>query len=53
MNSVVLPIHNQADHLWEVIEGYLLGAQVHEQGRLIDPETLTFEGSLRLMPATS
>jgi hypothetical protein len=31
-----------------VIEGYNLGARVHEEGRLVDPATLTFEGYLRL-----
>jgi len=31
-----------------VIEGYLLGAQVHEEGQLIDPATLRFQGSLQL-----
>ena|SRR5204863_2792543 len=36
-----------------VISGYLDGAQVHEQGHLVDPDTLTFEGFLRLMPATA
>jgi hypothetical protein len=32
----------------KVIRGYLLGAEVHEQGRLVEPSTLTFEGSLWL-----
>jgi hypothetical protein len=32
-----------------VIAGYKLGARVHEEGRLVDPATLTFEGYLRLM----
>jgi hypothetical protein len=36
-----------------VSEGYLLGAQVHEEGQLIDPETLRFQGSIQLMPATA
>ncbi len=36
-----------------VISGYLNGAQVHEEGHLVDPSTLTFEGFLRLMPATA
>jgi len=36
-----------------VIAGYLNGAQVHEQGHLVDPTTLTFEGVLQLMPATA
>jgi hypothetical protein len=35
-----------------VISGYLDGAQVHEQGHLIDPNTLTFAGVIQLMPAT-
>jgi hypothetical protein len=33
-----------------VIDGYQLGAPVHEQGKLVDPTTLTFQGYLRLMP---
>ncbi len=36
-----------------VIAGYLDGAQVHEQGQLIDPATLTFEGFLQLLPDTA
>ena len=36
-----------------IIAGYLNGAQVHEQGHLVDPATLTFEGVLQLMPATA
>ena len=36
-----------------VIDGYLLGAQVHEEGQLVDPTTLEFVGSIRLMPATA
>ena len=36
-----------------VIDGYLLGAQVHEEGQLVDPTTLEFVGSLRLMPASA
>ena len=37
----------------QVIDGYLYGAQVHEEGQLVDPATLTFEGFLRLLPATA
>jgi hypothetical protein len=36
-----------------VVEGYLLGAQVHEEGQLVDPGTLRFQGSIQLMPATA
>lgn len=36
-----------------VVEGWLLGAQVHEEGQLVDPATLSFEGSIRIMPATA
>jgi hypothetical protein len=36
-----------------VISGYLVGAQVHEAGQLVDPATLEFAGSIRLMPATA
>ena len=36
-----------------VIEGWLEGAQVHEDGQLIDPDTLRFQGAIRLMPATA
>ena len=36
-----------------IIAGYLNRAQVHEQGHLVDPTTLTFEGFLQLMPATA
>jgi hypothetical protein len=36
-----------------VVSGFLLGAQVHEEGQLIDPVTSEFAGSIRLMPATA
>ena len=36
-----------------VIAGYLNGAQVHEEGQLVDPDSLTFKGFLRLLPATA
>jgi hypothetical protein len=36
-----------------VIAGYLDGAQVHEEGQLVDPSTLTFAGFLRLLPDTA
>jgi hypothetical protein len=36
-----------------VSDGYLSGAQVHEEGRLVDPDTLTFAGFLRLLPVTA
>jgi hypothetical protein len=36
-----------------ISSGYLSGAQVHEEGQLVDPATLTFAGFLRLMPATA
>src|SRR3954447_18781418 len=36
-----------------VIDGYLLGAQVHEVGQLVDPAKLRFQGSLQLMPGSA
>ncbi|HEX6127955.1 MAG TPA: hypothetical protein VF071_02930 [Candidatus Limnocylindria bacterium] len=36
-----------------VISGDYLGAQVHEEGQLIDPATLRFTGLIRIFPATS
>lgn len=36
-----------------VSEGYLLGAQVHEEGQLIDPAMLRFVGTIGLLPATA
>jgi hypothetical protein len=36
-----------------VVEGWLLGAQVHEEGQLIDSATFGFEGSIRIMPASA
>src|SRR5262245_56145809 len=36
-----------------VTDGYLEGAQVHEEGQLVDPATLSFEGFLRLLPSTA
>jgi hypothetical protein len=36
-----------------VIEGAREGAQVHEEGTLIDPVTSTFQGVIRVMPASA
>ncbi len=36
-----------------VISGFMLGAQVHEAGQLVDPASLEFVGSIRLLPATA
>ena len=36
-----------------VVDGWLLGAQVHEEGQLVDPNTLRFQGTIQIMPATS
>lgn len=35
-----------------VISGDFLGAQVHEEGQLVDPATLQFMGVIRIFPAT-
>jgi hypothetical protein len=35
-----------------VVEGWLLGAQVHEEGQLVDPSTMRFQGTIQVMPAT-
>jgi hypothetical protein len=35
-----------------VVEGWLRGAQVHEEGQLVDPATLRFIGEIRVMPAS-
>ena len=34
-----------------VVEGYLLGAQVHEVGQLIDADTLRFQGTIQVTAA--
>jgi hypothetical protein len=36
-----------------VVAGFLQGAQVHEEGQLVDAATLRFEGSITLLPATA
>ncbi len=36
-----------------VAEGWLQGAQVHEEGQLIDPATLRFVGEIVILPGTS
>ena len=36
-----------------VVEGFLEGARVHEAGQLVNAETLGFEGTIRIMPATA
>jgi hypothetical protein len=36
-----------------VTEGWLEGAQIHEQGQLVEVDPLTFTGTLQLMPASA
>jgi hypothetical protein len=36
-----------------VTEGYLLGARVHEEGQLVDPSTLRFQGTIRVTDAAA
>jgi hypothetical protein len=36
-----------------VADGYLVGARVHEEGQLVDAATLSFQGSIQLIPATA
>jgi hypothetical protein len=36
-----------------VIDGDYLGARVHEEGQLVDPATLRFQGLIQIMPATA
>jgi hypothetical protein len=31
-----------------VVEGYLVGSKVHEEGQLVDPNTLAFQGTIRV-----
>jgi hypothetical protein len=33
-----------------VVRGWHLGARVHEEGQLVDPSTLTFAGTIVIMP---
>ncbi len=37
----------------EVVEGWLMGAQVHEEGQLVDAATLGFTGTIRIIPVTA
>lgn len=36
-----------------VVEGWLVGAQVHEVGQMVDPTTGRFQGTIQVMPATT
>ena len=36
-----------------VVDGFLQGAQVHEEGQLVDAATLGFEGSITVMPSSA
>lgn len=36
-----------------VVDGYLKGARVHEEGQLVDPGNFGFEGLINIMPATA
>jgi hypothetical protein len=37
----------------EVIDGYLVGARVHEEGQLVDPNAGQFQGLIRIMPRSA
>ena len=36
-----------------VVEGWLVGAQVHEEGQLVDPLLGRFQGTISIFPATA
>ena len=36
-----------------IVEGWLAGAQVHEEGQMIDPATGRFQGTILIFPATA
>lgn len=36
-----------------IVEGWLAGAQVHEEGQLVDPATGRFQGTITILPATA
>jgi hypothetical protein len=36
-----------------IVEGYLAGAQVHEEGQLVDPGNSGFEGTIAIFPASA
>ena len=35
-----------------IVDGWLVGAQVHEQGQLVDPQLSRFQGTIAIFPAT-
>lgn len=37
----------------KVTGGYLEGAQVHEEGQLVDPSTLRFQGTIQVAPSSA
>jgi hypothetical protein len=36
-----------------VVDGFMQGAQVHEEGQLVDAATLRFEGSITVLPSSA
>ena len=36
-----------------IVEGWLAGAQVHEEGQMVDPTTGRFQGTITIFPATA
>jgi len=36
-----------------IVEGWLVGAQVHEEGQLVDPAIGRFQGKIVIFPATA
>lgn len=36
-----------------IIQGWQVGAQVHEEGQMVNPDNLSFEGNIRIMPASA
>ena len=37
----------------KVVDGWLVGAQVHEEGQLVDPQLSRFQGTIAIFPATA
>lgn len=46
-------INGQVEMDGTVVEGWLVGAQVHEAGQLVDPEIGRFLGNITIFPATA
>jgi hypothetical protein len=53
LDGTLNTITGQVEMDGTVVEGWLVGARVHEEGQLVDPATGRFQGEIVILPATA